>query len=298
MSATTWVYDREGRLRAPFRLLAFAIATVLAFIAVQLVVYPIAMFATSWTDVPPSFGAAMFVVALLVAHWAMFQWVDRGRAWDFAWMGRDAVQPTALLVGLVIGALCIAIPSLAQIGAGLLRIEEADGGRWIETAWRSAVLLLPAAFSEELMIRGYPLAVLREAVGARTALIATSVVFGLLHVLNPGVTAMSIGLVILAGVFLGAMVFVTQSLYAATLAHFAWNWMMAGVLHTPVSGITQFAPAGYRVTDAGPDWITGGRWGPEGGIGAALGMGAGLVFLLSRPRGRALWQRRASREER
>ena len=60
---------------------------------------------------------------------------------------------------------------------------------------------------------------------------------------------------------------------------------MAVVFHTAVSGFPMEAP-GYRYVDAGPDWATGGEWGPEGGIPAALGMGAGagLVYVLSRRR--------------
>ena len=67
--------------------------------------------------------------------------------------------------------------------------------------------------------------------------------------------------------------YATKSLYAAWMAHFAWNWTMAVVFHTAVSGYPMEAP-GYRYVDAGPDWATGGDWGPEGGIPAALGMGA------------------------
>jgi hypothetical protein len=86
---------------------------------------------------------------------------------------------------------------------------------------------------------------------------------------------------------LGSIVVATNSLYAATAAHLAWNWVMAGVLHAPVSGFGVATPD-YRLVDAGPDWVTGGSWGPEAGIGAALGMGGVLVYLYARrarPRG-------------
>ena len=52
--------------------------------------------------------------------------------------------------------------------------------------------------------------------------------------------------------------------YAAWAAHFAWNWTMAVVFHVAVSGLPLESP-GYRYVDAGPDWATGGSWGPEGG---------------------------------
>ena len=87
----------------------------------------------------------------------------------------------------------------------------------------------------------------------------------------------------LAGFFLAAVLYVTSSLYAAWIAHFAWNWTMAAVFHVAVSGYPLEAPK-YRYVDAGPDWATGGEWGPEGGAPAALGMLAGTAFLFARRR--------------
>ena len=91
----------------------------------------------------------------------------------------------------------------------------------------------------------------------------------------------SLALVTLAGFFLAAVLYATRSLYAAWMAHFAWNFTMAVLFHTAVSGLPMEAP-GYRYVDAGPDWATGGSWGPEGGALAALGMIAGMAFLFAR----------------
>ena len=86
----------------------------------------------------------------------------------------------------------------------------------------------------------------------------------------------------LAGFFLGSILLATRSLYATTLAHFAWNWFMAAGLHTAVSGIPVSTPD-YQVVDSGPDWLTGGSWGPEGGLAAAFGMFVVLIYLHGRP---------------
>ena len=89
---------------------------------------------------------------------------------------------------------------------------------------------------------------------------------------------MSLGLVTLAGIFLAVVLLVTQSLYAAWIAHFAWNFVMAALLHVPVSGLPLAKPD-YQIVDSGPDWITGGTWGPEGGAAGAAGMLGALGFL-------------------
>jgi len=69
-----------------------------------------------------------------------------------------------------------------------------------------------------------------------------------------------------------------DSLYAAWAAHVAWNWVMAVPLHAAVSG-QWFESPDYRTVSAGPAWITGGGWGPEGGLAAGLGRVAALAFL-------------------
>jgi hypothetical protein len=98
----------------------------------------------------------------------------------------------------------------------------------------------------------------------------------LLHLKNAGVTIGSVLLVIAAGFLLGGVLVAVRSLYAAWMTHFAWNWTMAVVFHTAVSGYPLESP-GYRYVDAGPDWATGGAWGPEGGIPAGIGMGGGAA---------------------
>ena len=201
--------------------------------------------------------------------------------WSVVGLDLAAASPRLLMRGTVIGAVTIGATSLILVGIQQLRIVATPDGSWWGLAARSAAVLLPAAFFEELVIRGYVFAVLRRAAGWKLALIATSVVFGLLHAWNPGADAESILAVVVAGFFLGAIFLATKSLYAAGAAHFAWNWMMAGALHTPVSGLPLATPD-YKTVDAGPDWLTGGVWGPEGGFGAVVAMFIVLFFLYGR----------------
>jgi membrane protease YdiL (CAAX protease family) len=88
------------------------------------------------------------------------------------------------------------------------------------------------------MVRGYRFATARETIGWRGALLLTSGIFGALHWWNPGADLRTTALVTLAGIFLGGILLLTDSLYAAWMAHFAWNWSMAAVLHTAVSGLS------------------------------------------------------------
>lgn len=287
----------DGRARWFWRLLAFAALAFAAALVLTGVAYPLASAAMSAAGVRLIAFSWINVGALLLAHAASLAWVDGRRPWSFVRLGRASLEPRRLAIGAAVGALGIGVPVAALIGAGWMREEPAPAGSWWGTALRFAVILLPFALGEELTFRGYPFAVLRERFGPRVAVVATSVPFGLLHIQNPGSNVQAIAVVMVAGVLLAAVLLVTESLYAAWAAHFAWNWTMAALMHAPVSGLSVTTP-GYQLVDAGPDWATGGAWGPEGGLAALIGMSAGLWFLWRRPRTTDTDARPAGRGER
>ncbi len=222
-------------------------------------------------------------LALLVGTGLTLYWIGR-EPWSEVWLDRTAARPSAVGFGFAIGALAIGVPTAALIGVHWFTAAPGDATSWLGGAWRVTFVLAPAALAEELVARGYILSVLVKWWGWPWAVATTSIAFGALHIRNPGANPESIALVTIAGVFLAAVLYRTRSLYAAWAAHFAWNWTMAVAFHVAVSGLPLESP-GYRYVDAGPNWATGGSWGPEGGVPAALTMIAGSVWLFSR-RGR------------
>ena len=227
------------------------------------------------------------LTSVVLATWIMLRRVEK-LPWSTVGLDRAAASPRLILKGTALGGLTIGIASLVLLAIGMLRIDQTAPGSWWGEALRSTLVFLPAAFFEELFIRGYVFAVLRRAAGWKLALIVTSVVFGLLHAWNPNPDAESILAVIVAGFFLGAIFLATRSLYAAGAAHFAWNWVMSGALHIAVSGLPSPDPD-YRVVETGPDWLTGGPWGPEGGLMAVVTMFIVFFYLSGRYLKRLEW---------
>ncbi len=158
-------------------------------------------------------------------------------------------------------------------------VNSSAAGAWASSTLRISLLLAPAALFEELIFRGYLWRVAEDAASPRAALVVTSVIFAVAHVQNPGADALAIANVMLAGVALGLLRLHTNSLPAAWVAHFAWNWVMAAALHVPVSGLPMSTPV-YRAVVTGPEWFAGGSWGPEGGAAATLILLAALAFGL------------------
>lgn len=279
MNAETPPTKFASRLRAVWRVFLFFVALFVALVVTNTLENFLerAIIAAGYRPLLVEWAMPLGV---LIATAVCLRWVD-GKSWDYVWLGRSSARPRLLAHSALLGAAAIALPSLVLLSVGELRAVPSVGGSWIAATGLAFANLLPAAAGEELLVRGYLFAVLRDSMGWRWALIVTSVVFGLLHVNNPGADGESIALVMLAGFFLGSVLLATKSLYAAIVVHFAWNWVMAAGLHTPVSGIPIIAPD-YRIIDAGPDWLTGGTWGPEGGLAAALSMFVIVIYIYAR----------------
>lgn len=225
------------------------------------------------------------LAAVVVASAVMLRRVEH-RSWAFIGLGTSQARPPRFVIGFLAGLVGIVLPSLVLLAVGWLVTEPSRAPHgWAWAVLVGTLFFLPQSLAEEMLVRGYPFAVVRERFGTTAAIIGTSLIFSLLHGANPGVTWESLLLVFVAGIFLAAVLVLTDSLWAAWMTHFAWNWAMAVLLHTAVSGIPSdvFAPD-YRMVDSGPDWATGGRWGPEGGLGALFGMAIALAGVM-------VWQR-------
>lgn len=264
----------------------------LAMLVAPALLYPFFQVASAITGTRLIAYGAMSCAGMLVATALAVRWF--GDEWgDSTALGASAARGRALLGGLGAGWLAISVPTGLLIWRGAMAIEPAAAGDWWRATGMALVMLAPSALTEELLVRGYAFTLLQRMRGSATAVIVTSVVFGVLHLFNPDVSAQAIVMVALAGAFLSLVRLAFDSLWAAWAAHLAYNFVQLAVFHAPVSGLAIEQPY-YRLVSRGPAWLTGGAWGPEAGAGAALGM-LGVTILLAVYAG---WMRVRRREGR
>jgi membrane protease YdiL (CAAX protease family) len=179
--------------------------------------------------------------------------------------------------GLVLGAAVGGAALVLGVAAGLARwsAAEAGFGAYLGRLPLLAAMLLPPAFMEELAFRGVGLAGLTRALGPGAGILITSLLFALVHRLNPAVTPLALGNIALAGIFLALTFFAPGGLWTATGAHLGWNLALAG-LGAPVSGLP-FDLEWLTYSAGEPGWITGGAFGPEGGLLATAALAAGIA---------------------
>jgi membrane protease YdiL (CAAX protease family) len=196
------------------------------------------------------------------------------------WAG-PRIGTRGLALGLILGAAAAGIALLAAVVlANSHWSRDAGGlGDYLGQVVKTSLVLAPAALSEEVMFRGIPLILLAAAIGRATALVVVAgLVFALFHGLNPGVTALGLGNIALAGIFLGVAFYAPGGLWTAFGAHLGWNATLAA-LDAPVSGLPFQIPfIDYRAGE--PVWLSGGHFGPEGGLLATVAITAALLITL------------------
>lgn len=227
---------------------------------------------------------AASLAGALVAAWVMMRGVERRPLGAMGFpLGRAAVGESAAGTGVGAAFLAAAVLVVALTGGARWTPDAGTVPEYLAFAARTLAFFAVAAAVEEVVFRGYPFQVLERAVGAWPAAVVLSLLFAVAHAGNPNVRPLGLANIFLAGVMLSAAYLRTRSLWFATGVHLGWNWTMASLLDLPVSGLEIDAPL-YTGLETGPDWWTGGTFGPEAGLAATLVLAAGTLWLLRTPR--------------
>jgi membrane protease YdiL (CAAX protease family) len=183
-------------------------------------------------------------------------------------------------LGLLIGAVAAALALVLGVVIGSAEwVKDAGGAAaYAREAARTFAVLAPAAFAEELLFRGVPLVILAMAFGRAGAVIGLALLFGLAHLANPGITPLAVANIAAAGVFLSLAFLAPGGILTAFGAHLGWNATIAA-LDAPVSGLPFAIPAIDYVA-GGPAWLTGGEFGPEGGLSATTAIGLASLAMV------------------
>jgi membrane protease YdiL (CAAX protease family) len=224
-------------------------------------------------------GSILTAVAAAAAGAFLIVRLDRRHAGALgvAW---TSLTLRELGLGSLIGGSGILAAALLMIGTDSLRYGAQAGslGAWGLEAGRALIVLAPAAAAEELLFRGYAFQWATRATGPVTATLLGSAAFAAAHLSNPDLGVLAVINLFGAGILLSVAYLKTRSLWFATAVHLGWNWTMAVPLDLPVSGLELFDAPMYEPVIAGAPVLTGGSFGPEGGLAATL---AALVALLA-----------------
>jgi membrane protease YdiL (CAAX protease family) len=178
-------------------------------------------------------------------------------------------------------SLVVLIQSLA--GGTTINIARAPA---LEASYEvlGALLLFGLAASfEEILFRGYPLQTLLRSLPSAAAVVIAALLFAIAHSNNPSPTMLSTVNTFFAGIWLGVAYLKTRSLWFPSGLHIGWNWTMGALYGLPVSGLHVPARPLLSAESAEPIWLTGGVYGPEGGVAATLVLLCGTLVISQLP---------------
>ena len=134
------------------------------------------------------------------------------------------------------------------------------------------------AVLEEIVVRGLLYPVLKQSIGMWLAIGITSLAFSLIHLWNPDFSILPAIDILLAGILFCLLRELTDDLWLAWGVHFGWNigLVLAGL---PVSGFhVGLIQQNWHFVTEGPEILTGGSFGPEGGWSGILAS-AGMILV-------------------
>lgn len=282
MEAHNFFINEEGHLRSGWRLAIFAVAFLICtqlsqaifFLGLSLALHRSALEVanSNWSFIA---GHGSILISATLMAWACGALFEE---LPFRALGCLPHRGWLRNIGLgsLLGAATLLLAALlTTVTRGVhFRFDAAGPGVIGRTLVGSLLIFVFAAAAEEMLFRGYPLQTLTRANLTWLGVLLTSVPFAAVHLNNPhAVPGFTFVNTALAGVWLAIAYLRTRSLWLPLALHWSWNWAQASLLGFPVSGIERIAPAPLlQAINDGPDWLTGGAYGIEGGAACTVAL--------------------------
>jgi membrane protease YdiL (CAAX protease family) len=185
--------------------------------------------------------------------------------------------------GILLSLLMISSVFIVEYAFGYIHLQwRGDPASVIGTSFVTTLLVfLWFGFGEELLFRGYLFQTLIEGTNQYIAVLIMSVLFGAAHIANPHATPLGVVNTVLASIWLSVAYLKTRTLWFPTALHATWNFFQGFVYSFPVSGLHVGGGSLLVLEQSGPDWLTGGSYGPEAGILATLVLLTAIVYTLT-----------------
>lgn len=272
----------EQRLRSLFRVLLFIFLFSIAVSIPFLIPFEPVQF----------IGQSVMTLGLF---YMMFRFVDQ-RAWRDSGLIMTKTWIKECLMGVAIAGTAMGLIFLSLWLTEGLEVTGYGWDRngqsfWMVPLFYFFIRMASVGFYEEVMARGYLIPNIIEGFtfgnitpqkAAVIAVIISSSIFGILHASNPNASVTAVINIIFAGVMLAVPYLITGRLALSIGLHFSWNFFQGGVFGFRVSGM-EFRHSIIQIQQGGPEWWTGGAFGPEAGLIGIFGMlfilGLSILYL-------------------
>lgn len=207
-------------------------------------------------------GEGIMLLSVFIVTFLMMRFLDRRPFSDLGFSlkrrGKD------ILYGFLMAVLIYAIGFGVCLLTGQIEVVSVHL-HWSDLLL-SGLFFAMVAIVEETMMRGYVLGrLLRTRLNKFISLLISSLLFALLHLMNPNVAFLPMLNLVLGGLLLGASYLYTRNLWFPISLHFFWNWIQGPVLGYEVSG-NRFCETLFSLRLPANNLINGGAFGFEGSL--------------------------------
>ncbi|MBS9766901.1 MAG: CPBP family intramembrane metalloprotease, partial [Flavobacteriaceae bacterium] len=143
-----------------------------------------------------------------------------------------------IFTGTLCGLIAISLVALAINLLGGTATTYSFQSEYVTTLLIGVVFFAFQGTYEELMYRGYLMPHFSKAIGIFWSILISSVLFTMLHALNPGMTVMPVINLMLASIVFSLVYYKTGNLWLVGFAHGVWNFSQGFIYGSMVSGIT------------------------------------------------------------
>ncbi|WP_105617154.1 CPBP family intramembrane glutamic endopeptidase [Vallitalea okinawensis] len=213
----------------------------------------------------------MLIISFSIVLFLLFLWVKLVERRPFRSIGfKTRNWFLKFLQGFGLGFLLITLVVLCLFLFGMVTIDTTISAPSFDWSSLTIILLLIPAWSlqsstEEAVARGWLMHILGARYKPVFGLLASALAFGVLHLFNAHINFLAILNIIIVGLFLGLLVIKQEHIWTVCGIHAAWNWAQGNIYGFQVSG-NEVTNSLLHFKSTGPEWITGGAFGPEAGI--------------------------------
>lgn len=225
----------------------------------------------------------IFSFALVyVFLWMWLKYFEKRPFWTLGYTPSDILKKYALgaFFGLIMFSGAVGI--IAALGG--ISFEQSDPSQRGVAALGSILIILfgwiVQGGAEEVLVRGWVLPVIGARYKPWIGLLVSAVIFALLHGFNNGVSLIAFLNLALFSVFAGFYAMREGSLWGISAFHSIWNWVQGNFFGLEVSGGQSIGGTLIDLKSTGGDWLTGGAFGPEGGLAVTLVLIVGILLVL------------------
>lgn len=182
--------------------------------------------------------------------------------------------------GFLIGFIMMAVSTIILITLGQVELK------WIGFQNLSTILIIIPAWiiqssTEELLTRGYLFTRLKNKTGnIYVALIIQGAFFSFLHIFNDSFSIIAFIQIFVVGILFAIYSLYEGSIWGACGMHAAWNWSQGNIFGWKVSGIDPQGGSLFQNIITGSDFLTGGKFGVEGGIVSLIVLIITIIIIL------------------